>query len=377
MGSKDGLLVIEVDGKQLKLEGDSFYCSSFEFSNKCYDISRGRIHFFSEQLEKVNLTENGVSYLGGKIVVKYSNQTIFSGFVSGTKSSNEGYSTSVEFFLSSPEFWLLSGRTVVSWNVSGDYSQILNKILSNYNSKFSGYNVDLPYTLPNSLIRMHDKHENDYDYVKRVSRMNGAFFYSLDGKVKIAPIKYDPSNSFKLKYDGKIGKNFFVKKIKFSTDITGIPKNISNAYIKEDKYQNISSPLVSASDKIGDGNFADGVCANIDDSISLNFVNPNIDSDETSKNLSKIEYKLRSINLSKCEITCSFWPELKVGGKMTLSGFSKTVDNSYIITSLTHKYENSEGISNFSTTISLNSDSICGASSFSSLGSIGKLRSFF
>ena len=32
MGSKDGLLVIEVDGKQLKLEGDSFYCSSFEFS---------------------------------------------------------------------------------------------------------------------------------------------------------------------------------------------------------------------------------------------------------------------------------------------------------------------------------------------------------
>lgn len=354
-------ILIEVEGKEFKLEDDYFRYSSFEFSNNCYAISEGKIHFFGNQYGNIKTMDNGISYLGKKIVIKYGTslkkETVFSGFVSGIKSKNEGYSTSIDLSLSSPEFWMLSGKTSVSWNGEGTYSDILNQILSNYSSKFEGVDINISYDLPVSLIKMPEANENDYDYVKRISKMTGSFFYSLDGKIKIHAIEPDPSNNFRLKYDGSIGENSFVKKIKLISNITNIPKSVSNSYIKDDDYENPIS-LVNESDKFGSGKPADSLTSNIDDSTTFNFSNLSIDSDETAKYLSKVEYKIRSINLVKCEVTCSFWPEIKVGGSMTLSNFSKTIDNTYIITSVIHRYEAAENDSKFITILKLNSDSM-------------------
>ncbi len=353
-------ILIEIEGRKFELEDDYFRYSSFEFSNNCYAISEGRVHFFGNQHGNIKTMDNGISYLGKKILIKYGKlkkETIFSGFVSGIRSYNEGYSTSVDLLISSPEFWMLSGKTSVSWNGEGTYSDILNQILSKYSSKFDGIEVDISYDFPVSLIKMPKVDENDYDYVKRISKMTGSFFYSLDGRIKVRTIEPDLSNNFRLKYDGYIGENHFVKKIKLTSNITNIPKSVSNLYIKDDDYENPVS-ISNKLDKFGSGRPADSIANNIDDSTTLNFSNLSIDSDETAGYLSKVEYKVRSINLVKCEVTCSFWPEIKVGGRMTLSNFSKAIDNTYIITSVIHRYEAAENDSSFITILKLNSDSI-------------------
>ena len=351
---------ISIEGRKLKLEDDYFNYSSFEFSNRCYAISEGKIHFFGNQHGNIKTMDNGVSYLGKKVKIEYgsfSKEIVFAGFVSGIKSYNEGYSTSVDLLVSSPEFWMLSGKTSVSWNGEGTYSDILDQILSGYGSKFDGTEVDISYDLPVSLISLPGTSENDYDYVKRISKITGSFFYSLDGNVKVRTIEPDSSNSFKLEYEGKIGEDYFVKKIKLTSNIMHIPKSVSYSYIKDDDYENPIS-LANELDKFGSGNPADSVASNIDDSTTFNFSNLSIDSDDTAKYLSKAEYKVRSINLVKCEITCSFWPEVKVGGNMTLSNFSKAINNTYIITSVIHRYEALEHNSKFITVLTLNSDAM-------------------
>ena len=349
-------IVIEFDGMQLSLDGDNFKCYYFELTNRCNAISTGLVRFFGTELSggDLSLLSNGHSFIGNSAIVKYYNlptyEILFEGYVSSVTSSNNGEVTYIEFELSSPEFWMLSGRNIVSFNEPKTHKEILEQIFSQYNPKLGSYSIELGYDVPSGLISTHEYEENDYEYVKRVASETGSLFYSLNGDVIFRPIEPD-SYSYIINLDE-------VDEIKLKSNIVGIPKSVTMSYIKDDDYENPVYITESLPDQIGGGLTADLKTSNIDDSTSFSFFNSDIDSDETSSFLAKVEHKRRSLNFIECEISCDIMPKLKVGSSVKLLKSGSIADNDYILTSFTHKFENTEDGASLTTTLLLNSDSM-------------------
>ena len=353
--------IIEFNGKNLSLEKDGFKCYFFELINRCNAISNGVIRFFSSQDRNidVSLINSGHSFIGAKAVVKYgesqfSSEILFAGYVSSVSSSNDSGAPCVEFMLSSPEFWMLSGRNIIPWDEPKTYANILDEIFSKYNPKLGNYSIDFSYDLPSCLMLLHDSEENDYDYIKRIASQTGSLFYSVDGGVMFKPIS--PIETYGIAFNGELGD--YVKDIKLTSNVVGISKAVSMSYVKDDDYENIVTISETLSGQIGNGSTVDSITSNIDESNSLNFIEMNIDSDKSAKYLAQAKQKRRSLNFIKCEITCDITPKFKVGSAVVLSNFDSIIDNKYILTSISHKFENTEEGAQLTSKMTLNSDSI-------------------
>ena len=230
--------------------------------------------------------------------------------------------------LSSPEFWMLSGRNIIPWDEPKTYANILDEIFSKYNPKLGNYSIDFSYDLPSCLMLLHDSEENDYDYIKRIASQTGSLFYSVDGGVMFKPIS--PIETYGIAFNGELGD--YVKDIKLTSNVVGISKAVSMSYVKDDDYENIVTISETLSGQIGNGSTVDSITSNIDESNSLNFI--------------------------KCEITCDITPKFKVGSAVVLSNFDSIIDNKYILTSISHKFENTEEGAQLTSKMTLNSDSI-------------------
>ena len=354
-------LIIEFDGRPVSLDRDDFRCYFLELTNRCNAISSGVVRFLGGQNNEgnVSLISEGHSFIGAKAVVKYSDslfssEILFSGYVSSVSSSNDGGVPYVEFMLSSPEFWLLSGRNIVSWEKPKTYADILDEIFSKYSPKLGNYSIDFTYDLPSCLMSIHGSDENDYDYVKRIANQTGSLFYSVDDDVLFQPIK--PNKTHSISFDGQLGN--YVKEIKLTSNLIGIPKTVSISYVRDDDHENPVTISESLPNQIGNGSPADSITSNIDESTSLNFIRMDIDSDASAKYLAQAEHKRRSLNFVECEILCELTPKFKVGSSVVLSNFDSIIDNKYILTSITHKFENTEEGGELTTRMILNSDSI-------------------
>ena len=354
-------LIIEFDGRPVSLDRDDFRCYFLELTNRCNAISSGVIRFLGGQDNEGNvyLMTEGHSLVGSEAVVKYSeslfsSEILFSGYVSSVSSSNDGGVPYVEFMVSSPEFWLLSGRNIIPWEKPKTYADILDELFSKYSPKLGNYSIDFTHDLPSCLISVHGSDENDYDYVKRIANQTGSLFYSVDGSVLFQPIR--SSRTYSISFDGELGN--YVKEIKLTSNLIGIPKTVSISYVRDDDHENPVTISTNLPNQIGNGSPADSITSNIDESTSLNFINMNVDSDASAKYLAQAEHKRRSLNFIKCEILCDLTPTFKAGSSVLLSNFNSAVDNRYILTSITHKFENTNEGGELTTKMILNSDSI-------------------
>ena len=143
-----------------------------------------------------------------------------------------------------------------------------------------------------------------------------------------------------------------------TSNLIGIPKTVSISYVRDDDHENPVTISESLPNQIGNGSPADSITSNIDESTSLNFIRMDIDSDASAKYLAQAEHKRRSLNFVECEILCELTPKFKVGSSVVLSNFDSIIDNKYILTSITHKFENTEEGGELTTRMILNSDSI-------------------
>ena len=296
-------------------------------------------------------------------------EKIFSGFVFSSSIEIKDGISHIGVSGMDAKIWLMSNKTTEFKGLEQKYSDIVKNILGKYSSQSSGTEVNISDE-PNSIRPgLHQNNESDFNFLRRIADMTGCFFYVLDGKFMFESIGSNSKSNLEIHPIGIVSENEFIKNIKFSSNLVGIPKSVSVNFTNNEEYSKENqSTEVKSSTKIGSGKVADNFTSNITNSI--NVVNFNITSQEDAKFIANSIYRKKSLNFVTCEITFKFLPGAKVGSSANMSGFGAPLDNNYIITSVNHKYDGNS----FETTLELSSDSMTQMQSY---GNLSGFSSFF
>lgn len=279
---------------------------------------------------------------------------IFSGFIFSFSLDIQNGIEYLEISGMDAKMWMMANKFTQFKSSEQTLSKIVKDIQSNY-SQFSGAEINIPDEPTSIRPGIHQRNESDFDYLRRIADITGSFFYVMDGKFMFTPIKPNNNKEIIIEPICEITEENFLKKIKFVSNIIGIPKSVSTSFTKNEEYKNSVSSDISASsisNNVGNGNKADSLTNNISQNNIIKIIDNSLNSPDFAKFIAKAEYYKRAINLAKCEIVCNFLPDIKIGSPVQMSGFGEIIDNKYIITSLNHKYDG-EG---FRTTIGLSTD---------------------
>lgn len=331
-------------------DGEASLCS-IKWRSCCYD---------SNQKFKLNSDFSDIK-IGSKFEVSggYVNSDIkskiFSGFVFSSYVEVKDGVSYIGVSGMDAKIWLMSNKVINFKGIEQKYSEIIKKILSNYSSYSSGINVKISNEPSSIRPGLYQSNESDFEYLRRIADITGSFFYVLDGKFMFTSIEPNSSPKLNVSPVGIVSDSGIIKNIKFISNLVGIPKSVSVNFTNNEEYSKIPEPTkVPSSKKIGNGKIADDVTSNISNHNSINLTDFNIASSEDAKFIANSTYRKKSINFITCEIVCNFLPDTKIGSSAQISGFGFPLDNNYIVTSVNHKYDES----NFCTTVKLSSDSL-------------------
>ena len=298
---------------------------------------------------------------------------IFSGFVFSFSFVAKGGTSFLEISGMDGKMWMMANsNTQFKGGTDQKFSKIVKDIQNKYSSKFSKSEIDIPNEPDSIYLGIHQRDETDFEYLRRIADITGSFFYVSDGKFMFVPMK---SKGTKITVEpiGKIDDGNLIEEVSFTSNIVGIPKSVSVSFTSNEDYTQTNSSEVQSFSKIGNGDTADSLTSNLSDDNSINIINEYTNSSDCAKFIANATYMKTSIHFAKCRIVCKFLHEIKIGAPVEMSGFGDVIDNSYIVTSLNHKYDRTD----FKTTIELSADSFSQGASGGFSGGISKFKSFF
>lgn len=311
------------------------------------EVKRKKVGIDSD-FSNIKLGEKIEVSLGYKVGKKLSTKPVFVGFISkyDIKIDNNGNTRALVECMDA-KMWMMTGsKTEEKTNCkkySAAVSDVCNKSLSILSGKEVKISGEKSLTTP-----IYQYEESDYEFLCRLADKSGALFFIQNGKL----IFKTPSASRSSKLTISPGGNF-VKSIKVSGDICGIPKSVEVVNVDEKNYKKSIKGKATSSDTIGSGKKASSLTKNIGSNNVIKIVDTNISSADQAKSEAQAIFNRYELGLSSTQVEIAGMPDIKLLDGVKIKDLDDPFDNEYIVSGIEHHVSNKNVKYAYTTTLTL------------------------
>lgn len=277
----------------------------------------------------------------------------FKGFVSKAKIEYTREVVNITIECMDGKMWMMPGREFKKM-LGNKYSSIVRSVLEpSYTKYIKGNKISIigEPTLTNSVYQ---SNESDYEFLCRLADTTNSFFYIYLGKAYfISPgaLKFISLS---------IAPCDLVESVSWGFDVLGLSQSVSveGTNFKNPKLEVQSAPVMANIQSVGQGIPPAVLSPNIGATTKESITDNTVNSISEAQFVAQSRFTKNSIKFVTCVVKISGYTSMSdatffLGMGVNLIGFSKPIDNTYILTKIEHKYDGK----NFTTILTLSTDS--------------------